>query len=107
MQGVGEDEREAMGRLVRRRMLEALKNPPPDVGAPLTAAERSKNLFGLALIFAFNLFVYRLLVATKTPMKTLLLWFAGASTVLTLVLWFYAVHVQFWFFTKASSKKRD
>jgi len=98
--GSDEEKRSAMGRLVRRRMLEAIKNPPPDGSAPLNPQERLVNLASLVAVFAWNWLLYRQVAATNIPLRVILLWFGAGSAAFTAAIYLWTVYVQFWFMDK-------
>lgn len=53
------ENREQMSQLLRTKMLEAIKNGPKDVGAPLTWRQRLENVFALLALFGSHYYAYK------------------------------------------------
>jgi len=87
--------REEMSQLLRRRMLDALRDAPEDLGRPLTWGERLRCIFTLTGLFAF---VYGVVQAFHyfvgdMPSQTVWLLFAAFVIGVTLALHCYNVYV--------------
>lgn len=92
--------REAMSRLLRRRMLEALRNPPENVGdlAVVTWRDRILNVLAILFIFVFNTFVVyygkEFIVRNNVPIKYSIAGFVGIPIIVTIILYIFKVYIQ-------------
>ena len=93
--------KEEMSRLVRRRMLRALRDCPEHVGAEISWERRLMNVTGISALLAFNifaghaamtyLFTVRKLTGAQVAMYGIL-----SSGAITLTLYIYVVYVRKW-----------
>lgn len=92
--------REHMGRIVRRRMLQALASAPDNVGdtAVMTLADRRGNLLAMAAVFLLNalltLAARSLVLGGGVSLRLFLAASAGATGLITACLYVFKVYVQ-------------
>ena len=102
--------KEEMSVLVRRRMLEAIKQCPEDIGEELTWIEKILSITTILVLFVIDFLLYRFsyqIAFVYMDMTTCQFWttFAAVSSIITLCLYFYYVEVVHW--KSSISKKSD
>ena len=85
--------RDEMSELVRRRMLEALREAPSDLGRPLAWAERLKSIFTLLSLFAFVISAAHVLLRLMGDMPTKTAWYYLAAFVLGVTIFLHCYNV--------------
>jgi 1-acyl-sn-glycerol-3-phosphate acyltransferase len=93
--------KDEMSALVRRRMLEAIKECPGDIGEPLTWVEKLVSVFTILALFAVDYWLYYFInnLAFNYVMLTTWQFFIasfGTSAVITLGLYFYYTEIVHW-----------
>lgn len=93
--------RDEMSALVRRRMLEAIKQCPEDIGEPLTWIEKLVSLFTILSLFAIDVKLYYIVCDLafnyfKLSTKEFVVASSALSIVITLGLYFYYTEIVHW-----------